>query len=131
MFLTFFYFVFFKKTSKKQNAPGINYGLSLSLGPLIKTNQYSTGLGIPPYGLKVLITNYTFAASFFETFLSIGPGQESNIIVERTIASNAPKPYSLCTDLTNGYNSATFNWMIKNNKTYRQESCFFYRQVKA
>ena len=105
----------------------MSYGLSLSLGPLIKTNKYAVGLAMPPYGLKLLIHNYTFPPLFFETFLSISPGQETNIIVERTFTSNAPKPYSDCTDLTNGFNSETYNWMMSNNKTYRQKDCIFYR----
>ena len=117
----------FLKSSKNQNGPGIDYGLSLTLGPLVKSNKYSTGLSFPPYGLKVLIHNSTFPPLFFETFLSLSPGQETSIIVERTYTSNEHQPYSECTDLTNGFNSVTYNWMMNNNKTYRQNDCLFYR----
>ncbi len=112
---------------KKQIEPGIAYGLSISLGPLVKSNAYSTGLSFPPYGLKVLIHNSTFPPLLFESFLSISPGQETNVVVERIAMSNSPKPYSECTDLTNGFNSETYNWIMNNNKTYRQNECLFYR----
>ena len=113
---------------KSQNAAGESYGFSLSLGPLIKTNKfYPTGLPLTTYGLKVIIHNYTFPPIYFETYLSISPGQETNIIVERTATSNAPKPYSDCIDLSNGFNSEIYNWMINNNKTYRQKDCMIYR----
>ena len=117
----------FKKSMKKQIEPGIDYGLSLSLGPLVKLNKYSSGLSFPPYGFKVLIYNNTFPPLVFETFLSLSPGQETNIIVERIATSNAPQPYSECTDLTNGFNSEAYKWMMNNNKTYRQNDCLFYR----
>jgi len=115
---------------KTQNSPGINYGLSISLGPIIKSNQYPTGFALPPFGLKVLIHNYSFPPLFFETYQSISPGQETNIIVERTVTSNAPQPYSDCIDLTNGFNSDVYNWMIDRNMAYRQKDCLLYRQVK-
>ena len=100
------------------------YGLSLSIGPLCKTNKYSTGLPIPPYGLKVLIHNHTFPSTFFETFISITPGEETNLIVDKMASSNSPRPYSYCTDLTNGFNSDVFNWMMANKKAYRQKDCY-------
>ncbi len=84
-------------------------------------------MSLPSYGLKFLIHNYTYPPLFFETYLSLSPGQETNIIVERVATSNAPKPYSDCTDLTNGFNSETHNWMMNNNKKYRQNDCLFYR----
>ena len=121
------FFNLYKKSSKKLIAPGIDYGLSLSLGPLVKRNQYASGLSLTSYGLKVLIHNKTFPPLFFETYLSLSPGQETNIIVERIAMSNAPKPYSECTDLTNGFNSDIYIWMMKNNKTYRRNDCIFYR----
>ena len=111
---------------KKQIEPGIAYGLSISLGPLVKSNKYSTGLSFPPYGLKVLIYNNTFPPLVFETYLSLSPGKETNIVAERIAMSNAPQPYSECTDLTNGFNSETFNWMMNVNKKYRQNDCLFY-----
>ena len=112
----------------KQNGPGIDYGLSISFGPLVKHNKYSSGLSLPPYGLKVLIHNYTFPPLLLsDTYLSLSPGQETIIVVERIVTSNAPKPYSECTDLTNGFNSDIYKWMMNNNKTYRQNDCLFYR----
>ena len=87
-------------------------------------------MAFPTNGLKVNIHNYTFPPLFFETYQSISPGKETNIIVERTVTTNAPKPYSGCTDLTNGYDSVIYNWMINNNKTYRQKDCIFNWQVK-
>ena len=122
------FFNLYKKSSKKQIAPGIDYGLILSLGPLVKSNKYASGLSLASYGLKVLIHNYNFQPLLlYETFLSLSPGQETYIIVERIATSNAPQPYSECTDLTNGFNSVTYNWMMNNNKTYRQNDCIFYR----
>ena len=115
---------------KRQISPGIDYGLSIALGPINKTNQYPTGLAFPPYGLKILIHNYTFPPLFFETYQSISPGKETNVIVERIVTSNAPKPFSDCIDLANGFNSDVYNWMIKQNMTYRQKDCIFYRLVK-
>jgi hypothetical protein len=105
---------------KSSTLPGKSYGLELSIGPLKSENKYPIKTST---GLKVLINNQSFTPHIDDSFISIEPGKETDIAVDRTFTSNMPKPYSSCTDLTKGFNSELYNFITKSNRTYRQIDC--------
>jgi hypothetical protein len=97
------------------------HGLQLILGPLINRNKYPVTLST---GLKVLINNQSITPNFAsDNFISIEPGKETDIIVDRIFTSNSPQPFSSCTDLAKGFKSELYNFIINSNKTYRQIDC--------
>ena len=106
---------------KKQVLGGDLYGLSITLGPLINENKIPLTNN---KGLKVFIHNQSFQPAIDDNFLSVEAGTETSIAIERIFLFNAPKPYSDCTDLTNGYDSDLFMFIKNSNKTYRQQDCF-------
>jgi acid-sensing ion channel, other len=61
--------------------------------------------------------------SYDDTFISIEPGRETNIGIERVFSSNYPLPYSSCTDLSNGYDSDLYTFILNSKKVYRQKDC--------
>jgi hypothetical protein len=105
---------------KTSITPGKTYGLQLRIGPLKSENKYPITFST---GLKVLINNQSFTPNVDDNFISVEPGKETDIAVDRTFTSNIPKPYSGCTDLTQGYNSELYNFIINSNKSYRQIDC--------
>jgi hypothetical protein len=105
---------------KSSSSSGKSNGLQLLIGPIISENKYPVTLST---GLIIFINNQSFTLYTDESFISIEPGKETNIKVDRTFTSNVPKPYSGCTDLTHGYNSELYNFIVKSNKTYRQIDC--------
>ncbi len=106
---------------KSSSYGGNSYGLQLVVGPLVNRNKYPVTFSS---GLKVLINNQSFTPNANDDFLSIEPGKETDIVVDRTFISNTPKPYSGCTDLTQGYDSELYNFIVKSNKTYSQIDCY-------
>jgi len=105
---------------KSSTSSSKSYGLQLRIGPIKSENKYPITTST---GLKVLINNQSFAPHIDDSFISIEPGKETDIVVDRTFASNMPKPYSSCTDLTKGFNSELYNFIVNSNKTYRQIDC--------
>jgi hypothetical protein len=105
---------------KMSTYQGKAYGLQLILGPLINQNKYPFTLST---GLKVLINNHSYALKSEDNLISIEPGKETDIIVERTLISNTPKPYSGCTYLSDAINSELYKFVLNSNKTYRQKDC--------
>jgi hypothetical protein len=105
---------------KRSTSVGKQYGLQLRMGPLKNENKYPVALST---GLKVLINNQSFSPKTDDYFISIEPGKETDIVVDRTFTSNMPKPFSGCTDLTQGFNSELSNFIVNSNKTYRQIDC--------
>ena len=96
------------------------FGLQLQIGPVKNDNNYPVTLST---GLKIFISNQSFTPNSVDNLISIEPGKSTDIAVDRTFTSNTPKPYSDCTDLTNGYDSELYKFLIKSNKTYRQSDC--------
>ena len=95
-------------------------GLSLMLGPLVTQNAFPI---IVSEGLRILVHNQTHEPNTFDSFVSVEPGKETNIAIGRTFFANTPSPYSTCTDLANGFDSALYNHMIHSNKSYAQADC--------
>jgi hypothetical protein len=105
---------------KKTINPGKTFGLQLRIGPFKSDNNYPLSLST---GLKIFISNQSVTPNSVDNFISIEPGKETDIAVDRTLTLNTPKPYSACTDLTKGYNSELYKFLMKSNKTYRQSDC--------
>ena len=96
-------------------------GFSLRFGPLITHNKYPLTFS---KGLKIFVHNQSIAPNIFYNSLSIEPGKETDIVIERTVTSNKPWPYSGCIDLSNGFNSEYYRVITsKLNKTYFQDYC--------
>ncbi len=75
-------------------------------------------------GLKVFIHNQSHPQpGVFDTPISLESGKETNIILEKTLSSILPAPYGTCTDLTNGFNSDLYNYILGTNYVYRQRDC--------
>ena len=105
---------------KKTVTLGKTVGFQLRIRPLINDNNYPLSLTT---GLKIFISNQSFTPSSNDNFISIEPGKETDIIVDRTFTSNTPNPYSDCTDLSKGYDSELYKFLINSNRTYRQSDC--------
>jgi hypothetical protein len=105
---------------KSSTFSGKSNGLRLRIGPIKSENKYPITFST---GLKVLINNQSFTPNANDNFISIEPGKETDIAVDRIFSSDMPKPYSGCTDLTQGYNSELYNFLVRSNKTYRQIDC--------
>jgi hypothetical protein len=105
---------------KSSSSSGKRYGLQLRIGPIKSENKYPITFST---GLKVLINNQSFTPNVDDNFISVEPGKETDIAVDRIFSSNIPKPYSSCTDLNQGYNSELYNFIINSNKSYRQIDC--------
>jgi hypothetical protein len=93
------------------------------VGPLVNRNKYPVTFSS---GLKVLINNQSFTPNANDDFISIEQGKETNIKVDRAFTSYVPKPYNGCTDLTQGFNSELYNFIVDSNKTYRQKIALVY-----
>jgi hypothetical protein len=99
-------------------------GLSISIGPLINANSYSLTTS---KGLIVFIHNQTEILNVYSNALSIEPGKETSIMIDRKIESSLPSPYSECVDLSNGYDSEFYQILTNygaNKANYRQFNCF-------
>jgi hypothetical protein len=89
----------------------------ISIYPIINLNNFVTTWNS---GLVVFVHNNTFdplEKVFIET------GKETVISVKRTFTQKCASPYSDCIDLKS-YKSDLYDYIIKSNRTYRQEDCF-------
>ena len=98
---------------------GTNYGLELSIGPLINYNKYLT---IYENGLVVFVHDQSVKPSPSDKIF-IKAGEMSLISVDRTFHKKTPFPYSDCIDLT-AYKSNLYDFIVNSNQVYRQEDCF-------
>ena len=105
---------------KKVSFGAKDNGLSVQIGPLVNQNQYPL---TSSKGLKIFIHNSTKKLKLFDNSLSLEPGKETNVVIERKITLNLPWPYSECIDLSNGYNSEFYNVLIRENLIYSQFEC--------
>ena len=107
---------------KQAAIEGQIFGLILELGPVLNQNEIAT---INARGLKVFVHNQTATTpGYFDTALSLEPGKETNIVIDRIFTSNVPYPYSDCAYLSSG--AAFFHQFVaKSNKSYRQTECFY------
>ena len=94
---------------------------SKSFGPFVRHNIYPIS---DTNGLKLFIHNKSYPSpGVFDTPISLESGRETSIIIDKTLSTIMPLPYDSCTDLTNGFNSDLYNYVISTNKTYRQKDC--------
>ena len=114
---------------KSTTYSGSKYGLKVILGPLVNHNKYPM---LYSKSLKVFIKNQSQPLlSDFDDSLSIRPGDEASITIERTFTSKTSAPYSNCIT-GNNYNSELFRFIIGSNKTYTRLECtalFFQRHI--
>ena len=103
-------------TIKEVTYEGEMNGFSLALGPVVNKNAYPSTL---TRGLKIFVHNQSYVPSYFDTALSLKPGEQTSIAVQRTFASHVPSPYSNCVDLSHGYPSDLYRFIVNANKTYR------------
>ena len=99
-------------------------GLSFKIGPLINENSFPL---TPSKGLIVYIHNQTETPNFYSNSLSVEPGKETSIMIDRKIGFSLPSPYSECVDLSNGYDSEFYQILTKygtKKSHYRQFDCF-------
>jgi hypothetical protein len=101
-------------------------GLSFTVGPLINENSFPL---TPSKGLIVYIHNHTETPNIYKNFLSIEPGKDTNIMIDRKIGFSLPSPYSECVDLTNGFESEFYQILTNNDEgtnkaKYHQYNCF-------
>jgi hypothetical protein len=107
---------------------GDKYGLRLRVF-VTNENKYSLSR---IHGLKVFIHNQSLKyLSYLDTFLSVKPGEETNIAIDKVLVSHTPQPYSDCKDLSNGFDSDTYRYMLNLNFTYRQKDCSVFNGQKA
>jgi hypothetical protein len=115
-------------TLKYSLLTGDKYGLRLRLF-VTHENKYSLSR---IHGLKVFIHNQSLKyPSYLDTFLSVKPGEETNIAIDKVLVSHAPEPYSECIDLSNGFNSDVYRFMLNLNFTYRQKDCNLFNGQKS
>ena len=99
----------------------ISNGLSLLIGPLLSQNEYPLAAS---KGIKVFIHNQTLAPNAYDNSISLKPGEETNIEIERQLVSNLPLPYGPCTDLNLIQRSEFYASLTKqSNRAYRQLDC--------
>jgi amiloride-sensitive sodium channel subunit alpha/amiloride-sensitive sodium channel subunit gamma len=99
-------------------------GLSIAIGPLINENSYPL---TSSKGLIVFIHNHTEILNVYSNALSIEPGKETSIMIDRKIETSLPSPYSECVDLSNGHDSEFYQVLTNNGakkSNYRQFNCF-------
>ena len=107
---------------KETTFEGESYGLALKFGPVMNKNSLPS---VYSQGLKVFVHNQSFEPSMFDSAVSIKPGEETNIAIRRTFSSSVAAPYSACTDLTQGFRSDLYEFIVNSNRTYRQRDCFY------
>ena len=96
---------------------GQEFGLEINIFPLINSNSYVT---TRTKGFVVFVHNKSFKPTQ-EVFLKYG--EMTFISVNRVFTQKYPSPYSDCIDLEL-YKSDFYDYIIKTNRTYRQEDCF-------
>ena len=105
---------------KKSKRPGPQYGLSLTLGPLINFNQYVTS---DSTGIVIFIHQDKYLPQSSDA-LFLQPGRNGFIPVKKTVTNNYPSPFSECTDLTSYSSSLYTSTLSLYGGVYRQQDCF-------
>ena len=98
----------FNSSIKKSFSEGIDYGLTLLMGPIVNNNKYLTSTS---RGLVVFVQNQSFPLSDHD-LINIETGKETNIGIKRVFTQNQPKPYSECVDLSE-FSSDLYDFMAK------------------
>ena len=96
---------------------GKDNGLDVWVCSLLNRNKYFLSGG---RGLVVYVHNNTFKPS---EAVFVQPGTVTYISTKRTFTEKYPSPYSDCIDL-DSFKSDLYDYIIKSNKTYRQQDCF-------
>ena len=106
-----------KEKEMKLSRSGSEFGPKINVYPLFNLNKYvsrgSSGLVLFVHEKKLRPKN--------EVFLKYG--EMTYVSVNRVFTQKYPSPYSECIDQT-AYKSDLFDFIIKSNRTYRQEDCF-------
>jgi hypothetical protein len=107
-----------KKISRiNMTRDGLEFGPSISIFPLINTNEYSAFFG---NALAVFVHEHKFKP---DQVIYVRPGESTVIAVRRKRIKKYPQPYSDCIDLAS-FKSDLYDYIIKSNQTYRQKDCF-------
>ena len=99
---------------------GIEFGLQMAIYPLENKNKYPSTSDM---GLVVFVHNNTFRPLRSDSIF-IKPSEKTHILVKRIFTHKVPFPYSECRDL-NGYSSRLYDFILSNNRTYRQQDCVY------
>lgn len=107
---------------KKSTKPGSVNGFILELFIYEPVNQSTLSIS---NGVHLIVHNQTKAPSFYEG-LSISPGTQTNVEVQRVFSSHLDKPYSDChKDINSDYPSKIVRSMLSTGYAYNQRDCFF------
>ena len=98
---------------------GIDFGLNVGISSLINPNQTSNTIK----GTIVFVHNNSFEPSEGLEGVFVQAQKITYISVSRTFTQKYPTPYSDCINL-DSYKSDLYDYIIKLNKTYRQQDCF-------
>lgn len=119
-----------KTSTKKTKLSGAEYGLSIQLY-IGSPDDFTTESN----GLSIYIHNNSFdPVSTSDIPITLSPGAETNLKVERTFSSRLEAPYSDCKSglsYPDDYNSFIFKQMVSNSiYKYTQKDCFDLCQTK-
>ncbi len=112
-------------SNKSISQTGVLFGLGLKL---FSGNLESIPALNEKSGYQIIISNQSNQPLFNEG-ITISPGMESNLKVERLFRQQVGQPYNDCLEnLTSAdaFDSELYRTIIKSNITYTQLHCFFY-----
>ena len=105
---------------------GSDYGLKLTLYVNFYENL-TTFNSLNALGVKVRIENISYLNDNFVNGIKVSPGQETDILIDRSFKFNLPKPYSPCE--VDNYNPKRFDsflykLILNSPLVYSQQFCY-------
>jgi len=108
---------------KKTILQGELNGLSLTIGPILNSNQNN----LNPFsvkGLRLYINEDNHMPTRLDECIFVSPHKQVKVSMKKVVSRNQPKPYTNCEDLDSlEYESDLVKYFKSTSRVYKQQNC--------